>query len=64
MRGDQRHDLPLENLLTPDILRRLAWDATVAPDRDAIAAFLTDRGARPWQLALTAQALAEALRAL
>ncbi|MDD9350231.1 HRDC domain-containing protein, partial [Mumia sp.] len=22
----ERHDLPLENLLTPDILRRLAWD--------------------------------------
>ncbi|MBW9216756.1 ribonuclease D [Mumia sp. zg.B53] len=60
----ERHDLPLENLLTPDILRRLAWDATVAPDRDAVAAFLTDRGARPWQVALTAQALAEALRAL
>ncbi|MGH1562807.1 HRDC domain-containing protein [Mumia sp. DW29H23] len=60
----ERHDLPLENLLTPDIVRRLAWDDAVKADDDAIAEFLAGRGARPWQVALTAPALAAARRAL
>ncbi|KAA1423957.1 ribonuclease D [Mumia zhuanghuii] len=56
----ERHDLPSENLLTPEIVRRLAWDDPAGGDQDAVAEFLTSRGARPWQVALTAAALAAA----
>jgi ribonuclease D len=58
----EQHDLPQENLLSPDAVRRLAWDP---PDRvtpETVAAALTASGARPWQVGLTARALAEALR--
>ncbi len=55
-------DLPLENLLTPDTARRLAWDPP-GTDPDTVAAFLRDRGARDWQVGLTAAPLAEALLA-
>lgn len=60
----ERHDLPAENLLTPDLVRRLAWDDVGGDDPEAVAAFLTERGARPWQVALTAPALADARHAL
>ncbi|QMW67874.1 ribonuclease D [Mumia sp. ZJ1417] len=60
----ERHDLPSENLLTPDLVRRMAWDDMGGADPEAIAAFLRERGARPWQVALTAPALAEARRTL
>lgn len=53
-------DLPVENLLTPEHLRRLAWrpptDLTVA----GIAIALAEMGARPWQIDATAQAIAAA----
>lgn len=52
------HSIPLENLLTPDFLRRVAWKApdpvTVESISDALAAL----GARPWQIDLTAQPIA------
>ncbi|WP_370619434.1 ribonuclease D [Mumia qirimensis] len=60
----ERHDLPSENLLTPETVRRLAWDDPAGGDQDAVAEFLTARGARPWQVALTASALATARRSL
>lgn len=51
-------ELPVENLLEPALLRRLAWDPP--PDlRQALA----DGGARPWQIALVAPVLAEAFAA-
>ena len=56
----ERHDVPLENLLTPDTARRLAWDPP-GTDETAVAAFLRGRGARDWQVDLTAPVLAEAL---
>ncbi|MFC3687410.1 HRDC domain-containing protein [Aquipuribacter hungaricus] len=54
------HGLPLENLLTPDTARRLAWDPP-GTDAEQVAAFLGGRGARAWQVGLTAAPLAEAL---
>ncbi|WP_380168451.1 ribonuclease D [Jannaschia sp. R86511] len=56
----EQHTLPLENLLTPDTARRLAWDppGTTADD---VAGFLRARGARAWQVSLTAPVLADAL---
>ena len=55
------HALPTENLLAPDIVRRLAWSPPEPADRDAIVEVLVTAGARPWQVELTATALAKAL---
>lgn len=51
--------MPTENLLTPDYLRRIAWDLP-GTTSDEIAAALTALGARPWQVAQTAQKIAAA----
>src|SRR5207302_4810948 len=56
------HGLPTENLLAPDLVRRLAWTPPAATP-EAVAAALTDSGARSWQVSLTAAVLAEALAA-
>jgi ribonuclease D len=57
------HELPAENLLTPDLVRRLAWEPPQPLGEDVVAAALRAGGARPWQIALTAARLAEALAA-
>ena len=52
--------IPVENLLTPESLRRLAWappDPAAAQD---IAQGLETLGARPWQIDATAQVIADA----
>ncbi len=56
-------DLPAENLVPPDAVRRLAWDPPERFAPDAIAAALSAPGARPWQVELTAGPLAAALTA-
>jgi ribonuclease D len=58
-------DMPTENLLTPELLRRVAWSPPSEwPDdtsfANAIAAQLADLGARPWQIDETAQRIAQA----
>ncbi len=56
--------VPVENLLSPDATRRLVWDPPAASgDRlvVAVADRLRELGARPWQVGLTAEALADAL---
>src|SRR5690348_18291510 len=45
--------LPVENLLSPDALRRLSWDPPRPPDEQAVAQALAEYGARPWQIGLT-----------
>jgi ribonuclease D len=55
------HDLPVENLLSPDTLRRLCWTPPAVVDVDAVAAAFTAAGARPWQVGLTAAPVAQAL---
>jgi ribonuclease D len=54
------HGLPVENLLSPELVRRVSW-APPAAGPAAVAAALSAGGARPWQVDLTAQALADAL---
>ncbi|MCS3842590.1 HRDC domain-containing protein [Microbacterium sp. AK031] len=51
--------MPTENLLKPETLRRLAW-APPALTTDAVAAALSDLGARPWQVEQTAQKIVDA----
>lgn len=58
----EEHGLPTENLLAPDALRRLVWDPPHPATVDAVAARLRATGAREWQVRLTADALAAALR--
>lgn len=56
-----RIDMPAENLLTPDLLRRLCWEPPAPATRDAIEEFLRAGGAREWQIGLTSEALTVAL---
>ena len=61
----QRVSVPSENLLTPDLVRRLIWDWQPVPDpAPVIDAFLAEAGARPWQRELTVPVLAQALTEL
>jgi ribonuclease D len=55
------HTLPVENLLSPDVLRRLCWSPPDPADEDAVRAFLAERGARHWQIELTVPVLSAAL---
>lgn len=59
----ERVTVPTENLLTPDLVRRLCWDWNPAtPDVVAvIEEFLIGGGARPWQRELTVPVLAQSL---
>ncbi|MGH3690130.1 MAG: ribonuclease D [Microbacterium sp.] len=51
--------MPTENLLTPEYLRRVAWDLP-GETSEEIAAALAALGARPWQIEQTAQKIAAA----
>src|SRR5690606_13553141 len=42
--------IPLENILAPDTLRRVAWSPPAQLDAPAIGAALAELGARPWQV--------------
>jgi ribonuclease D len=59
----QEQQLPVENLLEPALTRRLSWSPPSTLDPESVAAALTAGRARPWQVALTAAALAAALDA-
>lgn len=45
--------LPVENLISPDAVRRLLWDAPPVADEPWLAERLTLLGTRPWQRELT-----------
>jgi ribonuclease D len=52
-------NLPSENLLTPETLRRVAWDPPEPPTPEAVGAALAVHGARPWQVDAVAEPLAD-----
>ena len=52
--------MPTENLLTPDTLRRVAWAPPETVDAASIADALAAHGARPWQITRTAPEIAAA----
>lgn len=56
----ERQRMPLENLLTPDTLRRLAWDPPSPATSESISERLAELGARPWQTVITAPIIAAA----
>ncbi|MCU1545209.1 MAG: ribonuclease [Homoserinimonas sp.] len=53
-------NMPLENILTPDLLRRVAWAPPHPLDAASVAAALSRLGARQWQVDATAQLIHEA----
>lgn len=61
----EEKSVPLENLLTPDYLRRVMWTPPVTRDPgtllDEVATQLSSYGARGWQIALTAPLLVDAV---
>ena len=59
------HMLPVENLVTPDSLRRVLWKPPASRDpgklATAVADVLVDLGARPWQVHLVAPVVTRAV---
>jgi ribonuclease D len=57
----EQHRMPVENLVPPDAVRRLAWTPPAPVSEETVAAALSGYGARSWQVTLTAAGLAGAL---
>ena len=55
------HDLPAENVLTPALVRGLAWQPPEPLTEDSVESVLRAGGARPWQIGLTSHGLTDAL---
>jgi len=53
--------LPVENLISPDIVRRLAWTPPEPADEASVEAFLRAHGVRDWQVHLTLPLLTAAM---
>jgi len=52
--------MPTENLLTPELLRRVAWQPPEPASAEGIADELRELGARSWQIEQTAQLISDA----
>ncbi|SFH00706.1 ribonuclease D [Amycolatopsis regifaucium] len=59
----EERQLPVENLLLPELVRRTCWRPPADLSEDSVANTLRDGGARPWQIELAAAALSKALHA-
>lgn len=55
----EARSIPLENLLTPDTLRRVVFQPPADRSAAGIALRLTELGARPWQVGITAPIIAD-----
>jgi ribonuclease D len=58
----EQHQLPVENLIAPDSVRRLCWTPPDPPSDDAVADALRGYGAREWQVGLVSGVLSAALQ--
>ncbi|TDL43432.1 ribonuclease D [Microbacterium oleivorans] len=58
-RAEELH-MPTENLLTPDLLRRVAWNPPTEITAESVGRALIELGARAWQIEQTAQVIAAA----
>ncbi|RBY86770.1 ribonuclease D [Blastococcus sp. TBT05-19] len=52
--------IPVENILSPDLVRRLMWSPPEPRERSAVEGALRAGGAREWQIELTADLLTDA----
>ena len=60
LRISEENNLPAENLIAPDSVRRLLWQPPDA-DTSAVADRLREYGARAWQIELVAPAMVTAI---
>ncbi|MEU0741544.1 ribonuclease D [Streptomyces sp. NPDC006134] len=56
-------NMPQENLITPDTVRRVCWEPPKTLDAESVAAALAGYGARPWQVEQVTPVLVTALAA-
>lgn len=56
--------LPVENLLTPDLVRQLCWEPPELITPETVSKALKTMGARDWQIGCTAESLATALNSI
>jgi ribonuclease D len=63
-----KYSIPVENLMTPDLVRRVLWsppfepqELTQAQQRTELVGILRDGGARPWQIDLVCDSLLTAI---
>ncbi|MER5948786.1 ribonuclease D [Streptomyces sp. NPDC001904] len=54
-------NMPQENLITPDTVRRVCWEPPSSVDTDSVAAALAGHGARRWQVEQVTPVLVTAL---
>jgi len=57
----EEHDVPTENLLSPQLVRGVAWEPPDTISVESVGQVFAAGGARPWQVELTAAPIAEAL---
>ena len=58
----ERVDVPVENLMTPDLVRRVLWEPPSPATPEALEAAFAELGARPWQRELVVPVVHSALR--
>jgi ribonuclease D len=58
----EQHDIPVENLVTPESLRRVLWQPPPQNDVASVEAALAEVGARTWQQQIVAPVVVQALR--
>ncbi|WP_298891582.1 ribonuclease D [uncultured Serinicoccus sp.] len=59
----ERLEIPVENLMTPDVVRRVLWTPPEDPATEVVEQRLAELGARPWQRELVVPVLVQALQA-
>jgi ribonuclease D len=55
-----KHAVPVENILSPDLVRRIMWSPPRPVDTETVGEVLRVGGARPWQIELTLDVLTAA----
>lgn len=58
----EKHDLPTENLISPQLVRNLAWEPPTPITVDTVTEALAADGARAWQIGLIVDPLTAALK--
>lgn len=59
--ASEQYQVPVENLLSPDLVRRICWEPPTGEPGAAVRRALAEGGARPWQMDLGVPILAAAL---
>ncbi|WP_324273346.1 ribonuclease D [Blastococcus brunescens] len=57
----EKHSVPVENILSPDLVRRIMWSPPEPRDAATVADALRAGGARAWQVELTLAVLTDAV---